>query len=61
MIYGICIVLAVLSLALSGRGQISAFLVIVIGGGLALYLLTRRASDGLDRESYEEEPSQGSE
>lgn len=54
LIYAICGVLAVLSLALSGRGQISAFLVIVIGGGLALYLLTRRASEVLDRDSYDE-------
>jgi UDP-GlcNAc:undecaprenyl-phosphate GlcNAc-1-phosphate transferase len=54
LIYAICAVLAVLSLALSGRGQISAFIVIVLGGGLALYLLTRRASDVLDRDSYED-------
>jgi UDP-GlcNAc:undecaprenyl-phosphate GlcNAc-1-phosphate transferase len=54
LIYAICIVLAVLSIVLSGQGQISAFLVIVIGGGLALYLLTRRASKALDRESYVE-------
>ncbi|MEX2546529.1 MAG: MraY family glycosyltransferase [Chloroflexota bacterium] len=52
MIYAICIVLAVLSLALSGRGQISAFLVIVLGGGLVLYIMTRRAGKSLDRSSY---------
>jgi UDP-GlcNAc:undecaprenyl-phosphate GlcNAc-1-phosphate transferase len=54
LIYAICAALAVLSLLLSGRGQISAFLVIVIGGGLALYLLTRRAREALDRDSYDE-------
>jgi UDP-GlcNAc:undecaprenyl-phosphate GlcNAc-1-phosphate transferase len=56
LIYAICMVLAVLSLALSGRGQISAFLVIVLGGGLALYLMTRRAGRSLERESYPEDP-----
>jgi hypothetical protein len=52
MIYAICVLLAVLSIALSGRGQISAFLVIVLGGGLALYVMTRRAGRSLERESY---------
>jgi UDP-GlcNAc:undecaprenyl-phosphate GlcNAc-1-phosphate transferase len=52
MIYGICLVLAVLSLLLSGRGQISTFLVIVLAFGLVLYLMTRRAGRSLERESY---------
>jgi UDP-GlcNAc:undecaprenyl-phosphate/decaprenyl-phosphate GlcNAc-1-phosphate transferase len=56
VIYGLCALLAVLSLVLSGRGQISAFVVIVIVGGVALYLLTRRAAGGLDRSSYPEQP-----
>ncbi len=56
MIYAICIVLAVISLALSGRGQISAFLVIVVGGGLVLYVMTRRAGKSLDRSSYSDDP-----
>jgi UDP-GlcNAc:undecaprenyl-phosphate/decaprenyl-phosphate GlcNAc-1-phosphate transferase len=56
MIYAICVVLAVLSLALSGRGQISAFLIIVLVGGLALYLLTRRAGRSLDRSNYPDDP-----
>ncbi len=56
LIYGICIVLAVLSLALSGRGQISAFLIIVLAGGLALYVMTRRAGRSLDRSSYPDDP-----
>lgn len=56
MIYAICAVLAVLSLVLSGRGQISAFLVIVLGGGLVLYLLTRRAGGSIDRSNYPDDP-----
>ena len=52
LIYLLCIVLAVLSLALSGRGQISAFLIIVLAGGLVLYVMTRRAGRSLDRSSY---------
>ena len=56
MIYAICIVLAVLSLVLSGRGQISAFLVVVLAGGLVLYLITRRARGSLDRSSYPDDP-----
>ena len=56
LIYVICSILAVLSLVLSGRGQISAFLVVVLGGGLLLYLLTRRAQLALDRRSYAVEP-----
>jgi UDP-GlcNAc:undecaprenyl-phosphate GlcNAc-1-phosphate transferase len=59
MIYAICIVLAVLSLALSGRGQISAFLIIVLAGGLVLYVMTRRAGRSLDRSSYSDGPDDG--
>jgi UDP-GlcNAc:undecaprenyl-phosphate/decaprenyl-phosphate GlcNAc-1-phosphate transferase len=56
VIYGLCVVLAVLSLALSGRGQISAFLIIVVVGGVSLYVLTRRAQGSLDRRNYPDEP-----
>lgn len=59
MIYAICIVLAVLSLVLSGRGQISAFLIIVLAGGLVLYVMTRRAGRSLDRSSYPDDPNGG--
>jgi UDP-GlcNAc:undecaprenyl-phosphate GlcNAc-1-phosphate transferase len=52
VIYGLCIVLAALSLVLSGRGQVSAFIVIVLGAGLALFVLNRRARAALDRASY---------
>jgi UDP-GlcNAc:undecaprenyl-phosphate GlcNAc-1-phosphate transferase len=55
LIYGICSILAVVSLVLSGRGQISVFLIVVLGGGLLLYLLTRRAQESLDRRSYPDE------
>jgi UDP-GlcNAc:undecaprenyl-phosphate GlcNAc-1-phosphate transferase len=59
LIYAICAVLAVLSFRLSGTGQMYAFLGIVVGGGLVLYLLTARAraagSSGLDPNAYEEE------
>ncbi len=56
MIYAICVVLAVLSFVLSGRGQISAFLVIVLGGGVVLYVLTRRAGGSIDRSNYPDDP-----
>ncbi|HSH21265.1 MAG TPA: MraY family glycosyltransferase, partial [Candidatus Caenarcaniphilales bacterium] len=56
VIYALCIVLAILSLVLQGRGQISAFVMIVIASGIALYLITRRAREALDRRSYPEEP-----
>ncbi len=55
LIYAIGILLAVAGVALSGRGQISVFLAVVVVGGLALYLLTRRARGALDRSSYSEQ------
>jgi UDP-GlcNAc:undecaprenyl-phosphate/decaprenyl-phosphate GlcNAc-1-phosphate transferase len=54
VIYGICIALAILSLVLSGTGLLYAFLGIVVGGGLVLYLLTRRGQYALDASSYPE-------
>jgi UDP-GlcNAc:undecaprenyl-phosphate GlcNAc-1-phosphate transferase len=54
LIYAICIFLAALSLILPGGSQITAFVVIVLGGGIVLYLLTRRAREALDRSSYTE-------
>lgn len=59
LIYVLCIVLAVLSLALSGRGQISAFLIVVLAGGVVLYVMTRRAGRSLDRSSYPDDPDGG--
>ncbi len=55
LIYGLCSVLAIMSLVLSGRGQISAFLIIVILSGVVLYAVTRRAREALDRRSYPED------
>ena len=54
-IYGICVLLAIGGVLLSGRGQISFFLIVVIFGGLLLYVLTRRAREALDRRSYDTE------
>lgn len=55
LIYLICSVLAVLSLALPDGDLITVFVVIVLGGGALLYLLTRRAREALDRSSYDED------
>ncbi len=56
----LCIVLAALSLALPTSTQITAFLLIVLGGGILLYLLTRRAREALDRSSYDDDAESGS-
>jgi len=60
LIYGLCAALAVLSLLLAtardgARGQLTAFLIIVIGGGLVLYLMTRRTDEALNPTSYPDE------
>ena len=52
VIYGMCVVLAIAGLVLSGKGQISVFLLVVLGGGVLLFLLTRRAGQSLERSSY---------
>jgi UDP-GlcNAc:undecaprenyl-phosphate GlcNAc-1-phosphate transferase len=56
-IYGLGIVLAVAGLLLSGRGQISVFIIVVIAGGVLLFLLTRRAGQSLERVSYPDDDS----
>jgi UDP-GlcNAc:undecaprenyl-phosphate GlcNAc-1-phosphate transferase len=58
LIYAICTVLALASLLLTGSGPLYAFMGIVVGFGLLLYLLTRRAGgDGaLEASSYPDEP-----
>ncbi len=56
VIYGVCIILALAGLFLSGRGQISVFMIVVIVGGVLLYLLTWRAGESLDRSAYTDEP-----
>ena len=54
MIYLICIALAVMSLVLSGTGQVYAFIGLALAFGLALFLLTRgETGDALEAESYE--------
>jgi UDP-GlcNAc:undecaprenyl-phosphate GlcNAc-1-phosphate transferase len=57
LIYGICSVLAVLSLLLSGTGQIYAFLGLFVGLGLVLFVLTRRGfvAEELVAATYDEE------
>jgi len=57
LIYGICALLGLLSIVLSGgAGPIYAFMGIVVGGGLVLYLLTRRSEYALDARSYPDDP-----
>lgn len=58
LIYAIAAALGISGLLLSssGAGPLYAFLGIVIGGGLALYLLTRHTRDSLDAASYPDEP-----
>jgi UDP-GlcNAc:undecaprenyl-phosphate GlcNAc-1-phosphate transferase len=61
VIYAICLSLAVLSLVLTGTGQVYAFLGLAFLFGLGLFLLTRGESgDALEAESYEDgAPPQG--
>ncbi len=54
LIYVICALLAALSFVLSGRGQIYAFLGIVVGGGFVLYVMTLRTREALDADTYDE-------
>jgi UDP-GlcNAc:undecaprenyl-phosphate GlcNAc-1-phosphate transferase len=56
LIYAICIGLAVLSLLLSGTGQVYAFLGLFVVGGVVLFVLARRTlvAEELRPESYEE-------
>ena len=61
LIYAMCVVLGVLTFALSGTGQVYAFFGIVIGSGLVLFVLTRRSlvAEELEAESYEEDAAAG--
>ncbi len=57
VIYGLCILLAVLSLVLSGTQQVYSFLGLAVVFGLILFLVNRNeASDALEAETYDEEP-----
>jgi len=60
VIYGICLILAVLALLLSGVNQLYAFLGVFLAFGLVLFLPTRggfRRPDELEASSYESEPT----
>src|SRR3954470_2318935 len=55
MIYGLCLLLAMLSFVLSGTGPVYAFLGLALLFGLVLFLATRgETSDALDAETYDE-------
>jgi UDP-GlcNAc:undecaprenyl-phosphate GlcNAc-1-phosphate transferase len=57
VIYGLCIVLAVMSFVLSGTGQLYAFMGLALLFGLVLFLATRtEAHDALEADTYEEPP-----
>jgi UDP-GlcNAc:undecaprenyl-phosphate GlcNAc-1-phosphate transferase len=61
VIYAVCVLLSVLSLVLSGTGQMYAFLGLVVLFGLMLFLIERiggsdAVEEGLDAESYDAEP-----
>jgi UDP-GlcNAc:undecaprenyl-phosphate GlcNAc-1-phosphate transferase len=57
LIYAICLALAGLSFVLSGAGQVYAFLGLVVGFGLALFLLNRdESADVLEADTYEGPP-----
>jgi UDP-GlcNAc:undecaprenyl-phosphate GlcNAc-1-phosphate transferase len=59
LIYGMCCILAVLSFYLSQRDQLYAFAGFIVGGGVLLFMLTRRGhSEALEADSYpDDEPS----
>jgi UDP-GlcNAc:undecaprenyl-phosphate/decaprenyl-phosphate GlcNAc-1-phosphate transferase len=55
VIYGLCLLLAVLSFVLSGTGTIYAFLGLVVAFGVALFLVTRNeTSDALEADTYDD-------
>ena len=62
VIYGVCILLALLSLRLSDTGQMYAFLGLVLAFGLVLFLIAKLGGGGnvvvedLDRDSYDPPP-----
>jgi hypothetical protein len=58
-IYGLCLVLAVLALALSGVTQLYAFLGVFLAFGLVLFIPTRgalRRPEELEATTYDEDP-----
>jgi UDP-GlcNAc:undecaprenyl-phosphate GlcNAc-1-phosphate transferase len=58
VIYGLCLLLAVLTFVLSGTGQLYAFLGLGLVFGLVLFLVTRaETTDALEAETYDGEPT----
>jgi UDP-GlcNAc:undecaprenyl-phosphate GlcNAc-1-phosphate transferase len=55
VIYALCGLLAVLSLILSGSGQLFAFVGVVVLVGAFLYMVTRRQRGALDAASYQDD------
>jgi len=56
VIYGLCTVLAAVSIWVSEKQAIYAFLGIVVAGGIVLFFASRRAQEALDARSYPDEP-----
>jgi UDP-GlcNAc:undecaprenyl-phosphate GlcNAc-1-phosphate transferase len=57
LIYGVSVLLALLSIWLANRASaLYAFMGVVVGGGLVLFLLTRRGRGALDARSYPDQP-----
>ena len=55
VIYGLCVLLAVLTFVLSGTGQLYAFLGLGLLFGLVLFLLTRNeTTDALEADTYDD-------
>ena len=55
VIYGLCVLLAVLSFVLSGTGQVYAFMGLSVVFGLVLFLVARtETSDALEAETYDD-------
>ena len=57
VIYGICLILAIMTFVLSGSGQLYAFLGLAVAFGVGLFLLTRfESGDALEAEAYKDAP-----
>ena len=57
VIYGLSLILAILSFVLSGAGQLYGFLGVVVASGFLLLLLTRRSlvTNDFEASSYEDD------
>jgi UDP-GlcNAc:undecaprenyl-phosphate/decaprenyl-phosphate GlcNAc-1-phosphate transferase len=57
VIYGLCLVLAVMSFGLTGTQQLYSFLGLAVAFGLVLFLVTRNeTTDALEADTYDEDP-----